>query len=144
MSNDQEIWHFLLSGAGNFPYLLVMLAIYSLIVLCVIFDKAFEPAWGALVPIYQPFLYCKITWGSGWYFLLLLIPVVNIAFGILTRVKLAKAFGKDGWFALGLVFLGVVFMSILAFGEARYQGAPGRSESLFAEQDRDPIFYSRE
>jgi len=69
-------------------------------------------------------LFYKITWGNGWLFLLLLIPGVNVIISIITQVKLAKAFGKDGWFALGPVFLGIIFMSILAFGETSYQGVP--------------------
>ncbi|MEZ4508199.1 MAG: DUF5684 domain-containing protein [Eubacteriales bacterium] len=42
--------------------------------------------------------------GNGWMFLLMLIPVVNIVIAIIAMVKLAKAFGKSGGFAVGLIF----------------------------------------
>lgn len=37
-------------------------------------------------------------------------------------IKLAKAFNKDGAFAVGLIFLNIIFLAILAFGKARYSG----------------------
>ena len=36
------------------------------------------------------------------------------------NVKLAKVFGKSGLFAVGLIFLSVIFQLILAFGSAEY------------------------
>lgn len=42
---------------------------------------------------------------------------------IIADVKLAKAFGKGAGFALGLIFLSVIFLPILGFGSAQYQGA---------------------
>jgi hypothetical protein len=40
---------------------------------------------------------------------------------ILVYVAFARNFGKGVGFALGLVFLGIVFFPILAWGDARYQ-----------------------
>ena len=45
-------------------------------------------------------------------------------FAIITMVKLAKAFGKSGGFAVGLIFLSIIFYCILAFGDAQYIGVP--------------------
>ena len=42
---------------------------------------------------------------------------------ILYSVKLARAFGKSGGFAAGLIFLYPVFICILGFGSAEYQGS---------------------
>ena len=42
---------------------------------------------------------------------------------IMAMVALAKAFGKGTGFALGMVFLGFIFMPMLAFGDAQYEGA---------------------
>ena len=69
----------------------------------------------------------EITWGNGWRFLMLLIPFYNIVLGIQTQVKLAKAFGKSGGFAVGLIFLTYVFYPILAFDGSVYQGVPGKA-----------------
>lgn len=45
-------------------------------------------------------------------------------FYILTMSKTAKAFGHDGGFAVGLIFLPPVFLLILALNEDRYLGYP--------------------
>ena len=92
--------------------------------------KAFESGWGALIPIYNNYLYFKITWGNGWLFLLLLIPFVNVIITIITTFKLARAFGKGFWFGVGLFFLNAIFLGILAFGEPRYQGVPEKDTSF--------------
>jgi hypothetical protein len=55
-----------------------------------------------------------------WWILLWLIPIVNIVVAILVIIDLAKAFGKDVLFALGLVFFGFIFIPILGFGSATY------------------------
>ena len=114
----------LLGGLNNVEYLFIMYAIYRLICCWAIFEKAFEPGWGALIPFYNNYLYFKITWGNGWKFLFLLIPFANIVFAIITMVKLAKAFGKSGGFAVGLIFLSIIFYCILAFDKSEYLGVP--------------------
>lgn len=106
--------------------IILSLAVSVLVIIALwkIFVKAGEPGWGALIPFYNTYLLFKITWGNGWKFLFLLIPIANIVFGIITMVKLAKAFGKGGGFAVGLILLGVIFYCILGFGDATYQGVP--------------------
>lgn len=37
-------------------------------------------------------------------------------------LRISVAFGKDGAFAVGLILLNVVFMLILGFGSAKYEG----------------------
>ncbi len=105
-------------------FLGLVCSVIMVIALWKIFVKAGEPGWAALIPLYNVYTLFKITWGSGWKFLLLLIPIANIVFGIMTYVKLAKAFGKGGGFAVGLLFLGVIFMCILGFGKDEYVGVP--------------------
>jgi hypothetical protein len=79
------------------------------------------------VPFYNLYVLYKITWGNGWYFLLMLIPLANIVFMIMTYVKLAQAFGKGGGWAVGLIFLSAVFLCIMAFDKSIvYVGVPGR------------------
>jgi uncharacterized membrane protein YoaK (UPF0700 family) len=63
----------------------------------------------------------EIAGRPGWYLILMLIPLVNIAVGVLITVDIARNFGKGIGFALGLLFLGFIFDPILGFGDARYQ-----------------------
>lgn len=58
-------------------------------------------------------------------FILLFIPIANIIIYIMLYSKMAKSFGKGGGFALGLMFLNIIFMPILAFGDASYIGPDG-------------------
>lgn len=90
-----------------------------------LFEKAGEAGWKALIPLYNTYTIVKIVDGNGLKFLLLLIPIVNIVYGIMLDIKLAKAFGKSTGFAIGLIFLAPIFMLILGFGDAQYQGPQG-------------------
>ena len=65
----------------------------------------------------------KIAFGNGWYFLTLVIPIVNLVFGIMLYFKLAKAFGHGAGFGFGLLFLNPIFILILAFDSSEYVGA---------------------
>ena len=58
--------------------------------------------------------------------LLLFIPVVNLIIAIITMIALAQNFGKGAGYGIGLILLPVIFMPMLAFGSARYVGAPAQ------------------
>lgn len=88
-----------------------------------IFTKAGQPGWAAIVPIYNTIVLLKIAGKPVWWFLLLFIPLVNFVVAIMLTVSLAKAFGKGVGFAVGLIILPFVFMPIMAFGDAQYEGA---------------------
>ena len=87
-----------------------------------LFQKAGEPGWAAIIPIYNILITIKIASKPWWYILLLLIPIVNIIIGIMILHGISKSFGKGGWYTVGLVFLRVVFLAILGFGTAVYSG----------------------
>jgi len=89
-----------------------------------VFEKAGKPGWAAIVPIYNIIVLFEITGKPVWWIILLFIPLVNIVILFLTYNALAKSFGKDIGFALGLIFLGVIFIPMLGFGDAEYQGVP--------------------
>ncbi len=106
----------------------LLFAVVTVIAMWKVFQKAGEEGWAAIVPYYNLYVLYKITWGNGWFFLLLLIPFANFVIGIITLVKLAKAFGKGGGFACGLIFLNFIFMLILAFSkDIQYVGVPGQA-----------------
>ena len=83
----------------------LVLCVFVLVCMWIIFRKANKPGWAAIVPFYNLYVMFEITWGSGWRFLLMLIPIYNIILSIQTQIRLAKAFGKGGGFAAGLIFL---------------------------------------
>jgi len=57
---------------------------------------------------------------SGWYALLMLIPIVNLVVGIILFNKLAKSFGYGVGMTI-LLLLGIGFL-VLGFGKAKFHG----------------------
>ena len=122
---DYYIWYFLSVMGSALVYLSLAITVATIVATWRIYDKAGEHGWASLIPIYAQYVLYRITWGNGWLFLLLLVPVVNVIVGIITLVKLAKSFGYGGGFACGLIFLNTIFMLILGFGSSRYMGPGG-------------------
>jgi hypothetical protein len=89
-----------------------------------VFTKAGKPGWAAIIPIYNLIVILQIAGRPIWWFLLYLIPLVNIIIAIIVMIDFAKGFGKGTGFGLGLAFLGFIFFPILAWGDAQYQGPP--------------------
>src|SRR5437764_15464570 len=85
-----------------------------------VFTKAGQPGWASIIPIVNLYFLCKVAGRPGWWLLLLLIcfPI----FYIILCIDVAKRFGQGGGFAVGLIFLGIIFFPILGFGSAQYQG----------------------
>ena len=87
------------------------------------FEKAGQPGWAAIVPFYNYYIMAKIGDVKNWW--LIFIPFVNIYIIFVIMIALAKSFGKDTGFGIGLVFLGFIFFPILGFGDAHYIGPNG-------------------
>jgi Family of unknown function (DUF5684) len=114
-------------GGGGVPAGLwvVYIAVIALYIaeVWIVFTKAGRPGWAAIIPIYNTYVLMKIAGRPGWWLLLLLIPIVNVVILIIVAIDVAKAFGKGAGFGVGLFFLPIIFYGILAWGDARYQGA---------------------
>jgi hypothetical protein len=88
-----------------------------------VFQKAGQPGWAVLIPIYNAYILLKIAGRPGWWLLLLFIPLVNIAIGVVVSIDVAKAFGQSALFGVILIFLlGGIGYLILGFGNYSYQG----------------------
>jgi hypothetical protein len=90
-----------------------------------IYEKAGQPGWAGIVPIYNIYVMLKIVGKPGWWLIMMFIPVVNIIYLIWMINMLSKSFGKDEGFTVGLLLLGFVFYPILGFGDAKYLGPYG-------------------
>lgn len=108
-------------GFGYYLFLLLV-SVFSIVCLWKVFVKAGKPGWAAIIPIYNIITELEIIGRPWWWLLLLFIPLVNIVIGIIVIFDLAKVFGKSTSFGFGLLFLSVIFMAILAFGDAKYLG----------------------
>ena len=106
----------------------LVIAVIVIVGMWKIFVKAGEPGWAAIIPIYNLYIICKITAKPIWWLLLLVLcPFINIIFGILLTVALAKCFGKGIGFAIGMILLPFVFYPMLGFGSATYTAPPPQS-----------------
>jgi hypothetical protein len=109
--------------------LTVLLAALLVASAWLIFAKAGQPGWAALVPVYREWLLVKIVGKPVLWFLLLMIPGVNAIIALLIVFNLATVFGKGGGFGAGMLFLPFIFYPILGFGDAKYLGPPRRRKS---------------
>ena len=114
------------SAATASPVALVISLLIGLVLIVAmwkIFTKAGQPGWASLIPIFNIYIWCKIVRRPGWWVILMLIPLVNFIIAIILCIDLAKSFGKGVGFGIGLILLGIIFLPILGFGSAQYQGA---------------------
>jgi hypothetical protein len=106
----------------------LFIAIYLAIIVAVIvgmwktFTKAGQPGWAAIVPIYNVYILTKIVGRPWWWLIMMFIPFISIIFAIIMMIDLAKSFGKGVGFGIGLALLTPIFIAILGFGPAQYQG----------------------
>jgi len=100
------------------------------------FEKAGQPGWACIIPIYNWYVMLKIGGKPAWWLLLFLIPVVNIVFAVWALNMISKSFGKDEGFTIGLMLLSFIFWPILGFGDAVYQGPYGDPVAYRAYQEK--------
>lgn len=110
-----------------FTFMIFFFAIFLVLIVSLwkINSKAGQPGWACLVPIYSAIVRMRIIGRSDWHWLLYLIPFYNIYLLIVDTNLLSKSFGKGEGFTVGLIFLGIFFYPILAFGGSVYQGPGG-------------------
>jgi len=110
-------------------YLVIVIPIVLIAIVAIwrIFTKAGQPGWAVLIPFYNLYVYSQVVKRPGWWMLLYfasIIPVVGslavLFVSIIDSLRLAKLFGKSSGFGVGIILLGVVFLPILAFGDADY------------------------
>ena len=75
------------------------------------FIKAGEPWWGYFVPFYNTYLTFKVGFGNGWYFLMMIIPIVGLFVPFVLLYQIGKKFYKSGWLTL---FFPYVMIPIIA------------------------------
>lgn len=107
---------------GSMLVVQLVFMVFYIVVTWKIFEKAGKPGWACLIPIYNMVVMLEIVDRPLWWIILYFIPFVNIIIYIIVIFDLAKAFGKDIGYGFGLLFLSIIFMPILAFGNAQYTG----------------------
>lgn len=80
-----------------------------------IYIKAKENWWSYFVPIYSQLVFFEISMGAGWWFILMLIPGVNIIVMFMSLYRLGKKFGKNGWLTMLFPF---IMIPVIGLGSA--------------------------
>ena len=114
-------------AAGGSAVAIIVILCVAYYVACIvaqwkIFTKAGQAGWKVFIPIYNGMTLFKIIYGSYGKYFMLLIPGFGEVLAIASMVRLGQVYGKNVGFRLGLVFLTPIFLFILGFGNAQYQG----------------------
>lgn len=110
----------------SFFSIIFFIVVITIVAKWKIYEKAGQPGWASIIPIYNIYVLLKIVGKPGWWLLLLIfVPIVNAVLAIWMVNLLSKSFGKDVLFTLGLLFLSPIFYLILGFGNAKYVGPAG-------------------
>lgn len=123
MVNNNVFSIFLFMFVG-FIFLMLAIVIFLIVATWKMYEKANKPGWAAIVPIYNIIVLFEII-GYKWYYIFLflvgIIPVVgqaaSLLFTISYNIKLAKSFGQEAGFGIGLWLLNPIFIPILAFSK---------------------------
>lgn len=134
----------LLAMLGTYLVIVLLWYVLQVIAYWKIFTKAGQPGWKSIIPIYNQYTQFRISWKIPymyWVWLACMVAGVILGsingwiayvggaaslaatiIGVIATVKLSKAYGHGVGFAIGLIFLGPIFMMILGFGSSQYLG----------------------
>jgi hypothetical protein len=103
---------------------LIFLAIVAVVVYShwKLYEKAGKPGWAAIIPVYNLYILIKIVEKPDWWIALCFVPIANLVVFVILYIELAKKFGKSAGYGLGMVVLPFIFIPMLAFSDATYQG----------------------
>lgn len=110
-------------------FMIVIIAVTYVVValsLSRIFKKAGVETWKAWVPIYNNWVTLELGGQKGYWAVLALIPIVNIAaavFFIIAMYNIGLKLGKEGAFVLLAIFLPLVWYIWLAVDKSTWKGA---------------------
>lgn len=139
----------LLMGGFVSIFAIIALAVVILMIIANIFlfRKMGLPGWYSIIPFWNVYNQVSKTWlvtpwfwvylglfVAPWFldgFLLSVVSILAFALGVAMNRKLAAAFGKGVGYCLGLIFLPVIFLPMLAFGQATYIGNQTTPGKLF-------------
>ncbi len=113
-----------------FPFILI---IAGLIIAATwkLYEKANQPGWAAIIPIYTLIITLRIGKKPEWWVLLMIIPYIGLIWYIWSLNRFVKAYGKDTGWTIGCIFLPYIFLPIMAWSKnIQYigDGGVGRSE----------------
>ncbi len=133
-----------LAYIGIILFIVLLVYVIQVVAYWGIFTKAGVPGWKALIPLYNVYVQYRISWTNPYMYWIYLVSfnlsnvlitqsgflysvgsiLGAIAFlvNLMAVLKLSRAFGHGVGYAIGLFFLGPIFMLIIGFGRSQYLG----------------------
>lgn len=102
-------------GPGGFiGYILLVIGLWP------VFSKAGVSGFWAIIPFVNVYFLVKISGSRWWFFLLYLIPIVQIIPHFIVTFRVAAAFGKGALFFVFLALIPFIGYLVLGYGSAQY------------------------
>jgi len=120
-------------GISMVIFILILLAMVVLLYASnwKLFEKAGQPGWAAIIPVYNTVIMLKIAGKPLYWAALMFIPYIGVIWGIWTLNVYAKSYGKSDGFALGVIFLPYIFLPMMAFDKnTAYVGPAGVKDEV--------------
>ena len=122
------------SGGSGIGYIIMAIGLWKMM------EKAGEPGWVGIIPLYNQYKLCEKVMNNPWYWVRLFIVIIPIVgwfmyfyFAYQMGKATAKAYGQpEGW-AWGYTFLAPVFYCITGFGQYNYYGPFGVGDARTGE-----------
>ncbi len=144
-----------LSGASvaGIVIMVILLWLFIASIRWKMFTKAGEKGWKSLIPLYSDYTEFKIVWETKWFWFMLLgavlaslflVPVVGptlsvggyifiMVLSVVYAMQIAKAYGQDNGFAIGLMIFGLVFRIFLAYNKDIVYVGPQPTPNFFGD-----------
>ena len=114
-----------MNGVLWFVYIAAIVAFIA--GLWMVFTKAGEDGWKAIIPIWNVLILLKIVGREWWWIILMLIPIVGFIVWIIVALDLAKSYGRGTGFGIGLIIFPYIWTIILGFGSDTYKGPAAKA-----------------
>ena len=102
-----------------------------------LYEKAGQPGWASIVPIYSTIVQLDIIEKPRWWIFLMIIPYLNLIWLIWATNLFVKKFGKDEAWTVGCIFLPFIFYPIMAFDDkVQFIGNDNR-DNFMDERNKD-------
>lgn len=126
------------AAAGVIVLLVLGIGVVSFVAWCQLLKKADRNWWGMFIPYYSTYLQYEVAGMPGTLWIIIAMNILTLVLRtpalltingiamviihIVHSINLARSFGRSGGFACGLIFLFPIFLIILGFGSAEYEG----------------------
>jgi Family of unknown function (DUF5684) len=121
LAQDNDVSTGLLAGLGLIPLIFAALVyVYVSLALQTIATKTNTAnAWLAWIPIVNIFLMLNVAQKPLWWFILFLIPLVNIVMAILVWMAIAERRGKPSWWGIMVIVpvMNIIMPGYLAWAD---------------------------